>query len=100
MTSGTRVSLLSSTDGRPFDDTIVSESCERSAVELSRGLEIETTFHIRQCRESGVSEVARKVNGPIDSLEVLESIDVDELRIIGDLESTSNLRQLGKGDIL
>ena len=53
MTSGTRVSLLSSTDGRPFDDTIVSESCERSAVELSRGLEIETTFHIRQCRESG-----------------------------------------------
>jgi hypothetical protein len=59
------------------------------------GLNVNTALDLVELGEGGLGEVTKHLNGTSDGLDLGETVDLSELGVVGDLETTANLLELG-----
>jgi len=71
-----------------------------TALELSRGLDVESTINLVESRSRDVGEVTVKVESASNSGKLGETVDDHEVGVVLDGETTTNLLQLREGDVV
>jgi len=99
--SSTGVGNLALADVVTLDGGVVLEAREVRALlgKIAGGLDVECTLHILEAGELDIREVAIEVDGTNDLLQIRESIDLLELRVVSDGETTTNTLQERQGDV-